>query len=390
MTLARVVVTGLGLISPLGSDLTSFWRALCDGKSAARSWPDLEAAGFRVSVACRVPGFDGPAESRGRRLAIAAARAALASADLEPAADEPVAVYVGTTMGESAAFEAAAEAQALAVAARAPLTLAAATAVAFPRAVRAALGLSGPARAYATACAAGNYAIGAAAERVARGDVRAALAGGVEPFSRIALTGFSRARAMAADRCRPFDGERNGMQLGEAAAFLVLEREADALRRGARPLAVVDRLGLTCDAYHPTAPRPDGAQMARAIRQALGDECAGSQDEGWICAHGSGTRASDAAEALALHQVFDQPPPVTGIKGALGHSLGATTAVGAVAAVLALQHRRLPPTANCRQPDPTLALDVVLEARPAPALRWAVNCGFAFGGLNSALVLRRP
>jgi 3-oxoacyl-[acyl-carrier-protein] synthase II len=250
------------------------------------------------------------------------------------------------------------------------------------------LQLHGPVRAYATACAAGNYAIGAGADLVRSGAVRAALVGGIEPFSRIAMVGFSRARAMTPDVCRPFDRNRAGMQLGEGAAFLVLERESVARARGATPLAAIAALGLSCDAFHPTAPRADGSGMAEAMSIALAEAGVAQRDIGWIAAHGSGTVASDAAEALAIRTAFgDAQPRVTGLKGALGHSMGAATAISAIVATLVLRDEVLPPTATLQEIDPQMDLDVVTSATASPGLRYALNCGYGFGGLNSALLL---
>lgn len=287
--------------------------------------------------------------------------------------------YVGTTMGESMAFERAAEG--------APLSLDEAAAGSYLKAIQSALRIQGPAVAYATACAAGNYAIGAGAEAVRTGLVDLAIAGGVDAFSRIAMAGFSRSRAMTPDFCRPFDAERQGMQLGEAAAFLILEREEAARARRAHVYASVIALSLSCDAYHPIAPRPDGSGMAAAMRHALEAGRVKSEDIGFICAHGSGTSASDAAEAAALHAVFPHRPPVAGVKGALGHSLGAATAVEAVITAPALFYKTLPPTTHLRQLDPGMHIDVVRQAREVPGLQWALNCGYAFGGLNSALLM---
>lgn len=420
--MTRVVVTGLGVRTPLGDDPQSLWRRLLAGECAARDWDDLREAGFPVVRACRIAGSaDAPADRRGRLLAHGAARQAAHAAGLPPGTR--TGVFVGTTMGESAGFEGAGAAAARAGRAgggerghgAAPaatdgaraasgsgtdsaggggagggprLDLEGWTGQAFAAAVAAALGLDGPQRTYGTACAAGNYAIGAAADAVRSGEVAAALAGGVEPFSRIAMLGFARLRAMAAGLCRPFDAARSGMQLGEAAAFLLLEREGTARARGAPVLAAVHGLGLSGDAYHPTAPRPDGSGMAAAMERALAQAGIAPADVGWVCAHGTGTQRSDAAEALALHRVFgDRPPPVSGLKGALGHTLGAATAVEAVASVLALRDGLLPPTANLERADPDLDLDVVARPREAPGLRWTVSCGYAFGGLNSALLL---
>jgi 3-oxoacyl-[acyl-carrier-protein] synthase II len=365
----------MGLITPLGSTVDDLWTALLAGETAAREWGDLAQQGFRITTACRIPDFAG--QPRGRMMAVSAAREAVDHAGIS--LNGHVGVYVGTTMGESLAFERAAEGH--------PFVLEQAAASAYPHELQQALGVEGPAYAYGTACAAGNYAIGAAAEAVRMGRVDAAIAGGVDAFSRIAMVGFSRSRAMSPERCRPFDAERRGMQLGEAAAFVVIEREDAAKKRGAQIYAAVTTLGLSCDAYHATAPRPDGTGMATAMENALRQGKVSSDEIGFICAHGTGTRVSDAAEALAIHSVFAHRPPVSGFKGALGHSLGAATAVEAVITALALHQRTLPPTANLRQLDPEIQIDVVTEPRETPNLRWALNCGYAFGGLNSALLM---
>jgi 3-oxoacyl-[acyl-carrier-protein] synthase II len=374
-----VVVTGLGAITPLGRSVAETWPAVVAGETAAQPWPDLEAEGYRIPVACRVPDLDSKPGRRGEALALAAAQEALAQAGLPPG--DVLAIFVGTTLGESEQFEAAA--------AGGTLDLASAAASHYPRYLQQALGVQGPARAYGTACAAGNYAIGAAAAAVAGGQVTAALAGGVEPFSRIALVGFSRTRAMAGDLCRPFDAGRRGMQLGEAAVFLVLEREEQARARGARPLATVVSLGLSCDAHHPIAPEASGAGMLAAMEDALASGGVEREAVGLLCAHGSGTRASDAAEARAIAAAFPQRPAVFGTKGALGHSLGAATAVEAVLAVMALDGQLAPPTANLQALDPAFNIDVTAAARPLDGVAYALNCGFAFGGINSALLLGR-
>ncbi len=376
----EVVITGIGAITPLGDDLDEVWKRLLASETAARSWQDLAEEGFRTPLAARVTSIAGEDASRGSRMAIAAARRALASSNFRSNKDSGV--FIGTTMGESIAFEQAAAGD------NADL-LNKATATVFPRAVRRVFEGRGPERAYAAACAAGNYAIGAAAEAIASGQIICALAGGVEPFSRIALAGFSRSRAMSGGLCRPFDKQRSGMQLGEAAVLLLLERKEDAEARGVKPLARIMSLGLSCDAYHPTAPSPGGEGMARAMKISLEKAGLRAADINWICAHGSGTRASDDAEAKAIHQVFGNfSPSVSGLKGAFGHSLGAATALEAAVAVLALQHQYLPPTVNFETQDPELAIDVVKEPRETGSCEFILNCGYGFGGLNSALVLQ--
>lgn len=388
----RIVVTGIGAVTPLGNDAQTTWRRVLAGDCAVQDWPDLAALGHRAVRACRVvlPATAGQASvaeaqtRRGRTLALWAAREALAQAGRPAAPDDRHAgIFVGSTLGESAAFEAAAAGQAIDLSGyRVP---------AFCQALAQAFELSGPQEALATACAAGNYAVGAAALALRQGRVPWALAGGVEPFSQLALVGFSRSRAMAQGDCKPFDAQRTGMLLGEGAAMLVLERADDAMARGATVLAEVHGLGLSCDAHHPTAPRPDGLGMARAMRAALAQSGFAPSDVDWVNLHGTGTRASDAAEGLALRSVFTglPMPLLSGSKGALGHALGAASAIELALCVSALQHRVLPPTAGHSLADPEIGLDCTRVAtRPGEqGLRVVMNNAFAFGGVNSTLML---
>jgi 3-oxoacyl-[acyl-carrier-protein] synthase II len=338
----RVVITGVGVVSPLGEAPAPLWEQLLAGQTAARPWPDLASEGHRNNVACRIDNLDCADVNRGQVLAVRAALQAVENARVDP--PKNAGVFLGSTLGESAAFEHVAEGQAL--------PLGELSVASFVEKTRAHFKLSGPRVAVATACAAGNYAIGAGLEALRHGRVPLVLAGGVEPFSRLAQVGFSRSRAMAAGVCKPFDRDRTGMLLGEGAAVFVLETIEGALRRGARPLAEVVTLGLSCDAYHATAPQPDGRGMAKAMRAALDSAGIGAEQIGWINAHGSGTRLSDAAEAKALRSVFgNYLPPVSGSKGALGHALGAASAIETAVCVAGLLAQTIPPTAGHDNPD---------------------------------------
>lgn len=394
----EVVVTGIGAVTALGGDAASTWRALLDGRTGVRRFEDLVAEGFPVALAGRIDdavwGGDGAPDPchRGRALALRAAGEALesaglrhpsgplhSSAGLAGADPERVGCFVGTTMGESAVFETARD--------RGSFDLAAGGGQVFAETIGAHFGIAGPRRTYGTACAAGNYAIAAAARAVAAGRVDVAVAGGVEPFSRIALLGFARMRAMAPDGCAPFGLGRRGMTLGEGAGLVVLQRRADV--EADRVLATVGALGLSADAHHPTAPREDGAQLMTAMHASLQRSGLAPADIGWVSAHGTGTPRSDAVEALSLRAVFGAAPTVSSIKGAIGHTLGAATAIETVVSVCALRDGILPPNTGPTELDETLEVDVVRSARSAPDLDWVMNCGFAFGGLNSALILGR-
>jgi 3-oxoacyl-[acyl-carrier-protein] synthase II len=376
---STVVVTGIGVMSPLGCTPRSLWQHVVAGQSAARPWPDLASEGYRASTACRIDDLDVPPLRRGRALALAAARQAVANAGLEVPPD--TGVFVGSTLGESYAFEQAAEG--------AELDVHDFMVDSFVEAIRGELGAAGPARAVATACAAGNYAVGVAASAIRRGRIRTAIAGGVEPFSRLAMVGFSRSRAMAAEACRPFDRRRTGMLLGEGAALFVLERADDATRRGATPLAEVAALGLSCDAYHAVIPRPDGNGMLGAMRSALSLAGVAATELDWINVHGSGTRPSDAAEGRAIRALFGEAdiPPVSGSKGAIGHALGAASALELAICIEGILASVVPPTAGHEEADEECG--VACTSRPvARPLRWVMNNAFAFGGINSALLLR--
>lgn len=374
----RVVITGMGVVSPLGRSVNALWENLLAGASAVREWPDLAAGGYRCARACRIDSFTSEPLRRGRALGIAAAEQAIAGSGLSLPAG--TGVYIGSTLGESEAFERAAEGEAI--------DLADHMVPSFTEGLRARFQLTGPRESLATACAAGNYAVGAAMAALRNGEVECAIAGGIEPFSKLSMVGFSRSRAMAPETCRPFDAHRNGMMLGEGAAVFVLERAQDALRRGATPLAEVVSLGLACDAYHPTAPRPDGTGMRAAMQSALDAARIAPADVDWVNAHGSGTRASDAAEATALHALFGAAlPPVSGSKGALGHALGASAAIELAICVQGLREGVVPPTAGHEEPEAEGGIACTREPL-SRRMRWVMNNAFAFGGLNSALLLR--
>lgn len=247
--------------------------------------------------------------------------------------------------------------------------------------------LSGPVQALSTACTAGNYAVGAAMTSLQRGDTDVAIAGAAEPFSRIAMVGFTRSRAMATDGCKPFDANRNGMALGEGAAVFVMERKKDALQRGAKPLAEVFALGLSCDAYHPTAPHPDGRGLSKAMNMALQLAKLNAADIDWVNIHGSGTKVSDAAEALALKSVFkNNMPLLSGSKGSIGHALGAASALELAICVNGIATQTIPPTTGHTTRDADIALDCT-TGPVQKKIRFVINNASAFGGLNASLLL---
>lgn len=372
-----VVITGMGVVSPLGTNMDALWDNLLLGKTAVQHFNDLESAGYRNTRACKILNFEAPALSRGLEMALYTTRRAISQAGIS--LPENTGVFLGSTLGESMAYEMAAEGD--------NINLSEYNTYSLARAIATEFCLTGTVNALSTACTAGNYAVGAAMNAIRSGEVPVAIAGGVEPFSRMAMVGFSRSRAMAPETCKPFDAERNGMILGEGAAFFILEKLEDAELRGATPLATVYSLGLSCDAYHPTAPHPDGRGLATAIQHAFKLAGLDSQKADWVNIHGSGTVLSDAAEARALKTVFNyQMPVLSGSKGAIGHALGAASALELAICVRGIVSNIIPPTPGHDIPDEKIGLNCT-TAPLDKKLNIVVNSSSAFGGLNAALLI---
>jgi len=243
---------------------------------------------------------------------------------------------------------------------------------------------------FPTACAAGNYAIGYGFDILQNNEVDFILAGGSDAFFYVAYLGFQRLYAMSTDKCQPFDKNRKGMMLGEGAGMLVLERLDSALKRKADIYAEILGLGLSCDAFHPTAPDPDG--VAKVMENALSRSGLTYKDVDFICAHGTGTPTNDKVEAQAIKSVFKERAkhiPVNSIKSMLGHCMGAASAIEAAACCLTIKYGIIPPTINFETPDPECDIDCVPNEARRQTVNVALNNGFAFGGNNSCLVLRK-
>lgn len=390
----RVAVTGLGIVSAIGLGVDEFLAGLREGTSAARPISAFDTAGFDYANGCEVPNRTAPAPHRGRaaQFAVDAARLAVTDAGLSPAdiAAQRVTIAVGTTDGESRDLDdltaqqcaAGPEAMDPSVVDRVqPLRMSAAIAREFDAERADVLTL-------ATACAAGNYAIGYGYDAVRSGEADVALAGGADALCRKTFTGFYRLGTIAPDVCRPFDAHREGILTGEGAGILVLEPMDVALARGARIYAEVLGYGLACDATHAVA--PDGPGIARCISVALDAAGVAPHEVDLVSAHGTGTRANDVTEVGALSAVFGEALPRTiSIKSMLGHSMGAASALGAAASALALRHQFIPPTINHRDTDVDCPVDCVPNVSVEADLSVVQNNGLAFGGNNAVLVLGR-
>ncbi|TDD40135.1 beta-ketoacyl-[acyl-carrier-protein] synthase family protein [Actinomadura sp. KC06] len=372
---AEPVVTGVGAVTCFGYGAGTLWEAM--GAAAARG-PDRPAdplARMALPLIHLVPDGGGEAD-RAARFALAAADEALRDAGLTAAPD--AAVVVGSCMGEVAASERG----------RGATGAAWDPAFRLAAAVGDRLGATGPNLSVANACAAGTFAVSAAADLVRAGEADLVIAGGSDGYSRIALGCFNRLGAVDPVRCRPFDRHRAGTIFGEGAGMLVLESRARAESRGAAVLARIGGAGWSCDAHHPTAPEPGGAQVARAAREALGD--GGAPD--CVIPHGTGTRLNDVLEAGALRDVIGpglDRVPLYSLKALIGHTGGASAAIAACAAVLMLRSGTVPPNVPLDEQDPECPVWLPQsgpEPLTGPGRRVLVN-GYGFGGNNCSVVL---
>ena len=407
----RVVITGLGAVTPIGTGADGLWAGLAARASAVRHITRFDPAPFRSRIAAEIPDFrpqDHLDAKRAKRLdrfsqlAVTSARFALADAELDPARED--ADRAGAMMGSALGGVAFAESQVERFRVEGPRGLDPALALAvFPGAascnIAIEFGFTGPNSTNAMSCASGTIAVGEAfqAIRTDRADVM--LAGGAEaPLAPMTYAAFSVIRAMSTRNddpthaSRPFDAARDGFVMGEGAAVLVLEERERALARGAKIYAELVGYAFTNDAYHMTAPRPDGRQAARAMRLALADGGVGPTEVGYINAHGSSTPLNDATETTAIKQVFGEHAyrlTVSGTKGYYGHALGASGAIEAGICALAMQRGWLPPTLNLERPDPACDLDCLPGDGRAAAPEIVLSNSFGFGGINASLVLRR-
>lgn len=400
MSYRRVVITGLGAVTSVGLGAEAFLDALRRGASGISKITGFDTTGFPCERAGEVRDFDphswvrrlDPRQlGRSSQFAIAASRMALedAAADVEPRSRERWGVSLGTTEGESRSeFLLVEQWVKSGPEGLSPEIIRQTPADRIASSVASEFDLHGEAVTVSTACAAGNYAIGHAYDLIRLGEADAMLCGGVDSLSRSALAGFYRVGAIAPDACRPFDLNRQGILTGEGAGVILLESLDGARARGARIYAEVLGYGLNCDAGHMTA--PDAQSIAACMRLAYANARINAWDVDYICAHGTGTKLNDAVEAAAIREVFgDIPPPTSAIKSMIGHTMGAASALAAVACTLALQHGFIPPTINSETPDPECGLDCVPNEARRAELNVVQNDGFAFGGNNSILILGR-
>ncbi len=408
--MTRVVVTGLGPLTASGSGVEGLWQGLRKRRSPVAAVSTFDPSPWRTRIAAEVPDFrpEDHMEARtARRLdrysqfavacvGLALRDAGLTAEDLEP---ERVAVQVGSALGGVAHAEHQVAAF-LREGVRAVDPRVALHTFCGAASCNAAIhfGFTGPNSTNAMSCASGTIAIGDAWRLVRGGEVDVAIAAGVEaPLSPLSFGAFAIIRAMStrnddpAGACRPFDADRDGFVMGEGACALILERADHASARGARIYGEVSGYGLTNDAHHMTAPRPDGSQAARAIARALQTADLAPEDVDLVSAHGSSTPLNDSTETRAIRAAFGEHAErlaVYGTKPYHGHALGASGAIEAAITLLAMRRGWIPPTLNLDRPDPACDLDYVAGAGRERRSAAAVSNSFGFGGINASIALR--
>lgn len=401
---ARVVITGIGVVTSIGVGRDAFWTSVLAGCSGISPVESFDTSQYSVHLGGEIKQFSGrdyistlnpDRIGRASQLAITAARLALNDADesLEHLNSAQVGVSMGTTSGEPNQIEQFDDCY---VEQR------------FDRInpdfiwtypchfiagyVASELRVTGRVMMIPAACAAGTYAITHAYDVLRSGQAQVMLAGGADSFSRITYSGFARLLAIAPERCQPFDRNRKGMIPGEGAAVLVLEPLERALKRNAPIYAEIAGYGMSCDAYHMTGSHPEGDGAVRALNRAIRESGVTPGDIDYISAHGTGTKSNDMHETTTVKQVFGEAAnriPMSSIKSMLGHTMGAASAIETAVCALAIHSGRIPPTINYEEPDPECDLDYVPnEARDVP-VRVAMNNAYAFGGTNASLILKR-
>jgi 3-oxoacyl-[acyl-carrier-protein] synthase II len=405
----RVVVTGVGVVSPLGLTATSTWDGLVSGRSGVGPITLFDPAGFPVRIAGEVPAFD-PVSVFGKRrarhldrvtqLALVATTEAMEASKLNVGADpHRVGVLFGTGIGGIGSFE-----DGVAVLTErgpdwvSPYTLP----MMIPNMVAGLVAMEWGIRGYSscsvTACSASAHAIGQGLDLVRAGRADAMVCGGSEAaITRVGIAGFAAMKALSTRNddppaaSRPFDATRDGFVMGEGSAVLVLEEREAAQRRGAPILAEVAGYGATSDAHHMTQPHPEGDGAVQAMRLACEDAGVRPEDVDYVNAHGTSTPPNDRIETLALKRFFGKKvPPVSSTKSMTGHTLGAAGALESVICIQALNEQTLPPTINQVNPDPDCDLDYVPNQARSASLETAMTNSFGFGGHNATLIFRRP
>lgn len=407
----RVVVTGMGMVSPLGMGVEKTWNALIHGKSGVGRITRFDSAGFDTQIAAEVKDFapeNFMDKKEARRMDIfiqyAVAAAVMAMEDsqfkITPQNAERVGVVVGAGLGGLTTIESFHKVLLEKGPGRiSPFFIPMLIVNEAPGHISMRFGAKGPNSSVVTACATGNHNIGDAWKMIQRGDADAIIAGGVEStITPLAVGGFNAMKALSTRNSepekasRPFDKDRDGFVMGEGAGIILLEEMEQALKRGAKIYAEIVGYGLTGDAYHITAPAPNGEGAARCMAMALKDAGIRPEEVGYINAHGTSTDYNDLYETIAIKTVFKEHArkiPVSSTKSMTGHLLGGAGGVESIFTVLTIFQGVIPPTINYETPDPNCDLDYVPNVARKAEVRVALSNSFGFGGTNAVLVFKK-
>lgn len=418
MTGRRVVITGMGVVAPGGIGMKNFWNLISEGRTATRGITFFDPSQFRSRVAAEID-FDAEAHGlspqetrrmdRAAQLAVVAAREAVADSGLELREQDPhrtgvtIGSAVGATMGLDQEYRVVSDGGRLDLVDHeyaVPHLYDHFVPSSFAAEVAWAVGAEGPSAVVSTGCTSGLDSVGHAAELLREGSADIMIAGATDaPISPITMACFDAIKATTPRNddperaSRPFDGTRNGFVLGEGAAVFVLEELGSAQRRDAHLYAEIASCASRCNAFHMTGLRPDGAEMAEAIRVALDEAKVNAEEIDYINAHGSGTKQNDRHETAAFKRSLGAHAyrtPVSSIKSMIGHSLGAIGAIEIAASALAMEHNLVPPTANLHTADPECELDYVPLTARDQLTDAVLTVGSGFGGFQTAMVLTRP
>ena len=407
----RVVVTGIGAVTPFGIGKDAFWEGLANGRSGVRRITRFDASELASQIAGEVPDFD-PLQFMDRKdarrmdrftqFAVAAAGLALTDAGLDkqiPLGDR-VGVLIGSGIGGLETLEEQCSILITRGANRvSPFFVPMMIADMAAGQVSIQFGARGHNACTVTACCSGSHSIGDAFRVIQRGEADVMISGGAEaPIVRLAMAGFCSAKTLSTRNdeperaCRPFDANRDGFVMGEGSGIVILEELEHARSRGAKIYGELVGYGATGDAYHITTPAPEGDGAARAMQAALEDAGLGAEAVDYINAHGTSTEYNDYFETIAIKRVFGKRAdqiPVSSTKSMVGHLLGAAGGAELIACLLAMEHNLIPPTINYEEPDPRCDLDYVPNVARNASLQVAMSNSFGFGGHNAVLVVKR-
>ena len=407
----RVVVTGIGAVTPLGIGKDVFWQGLANGRSGVRRITRFDPSELTAQIAGEVPDFD-PLEFMDRKDArrmdrfsqFAVAATALALADAGLSEQVPLGERAGVLIGSGVGGIETLEEQALTLVTKgvgriSPFFVPMMIADMAAGQVSIQFGAKGHNACTVTACCSGTHSVGDAFRVIQRGEADIMISGGAEaPLSQLAMGGFCSAKTLSTRNdapqraCRPFDAGRDGFVMGEGSGILILEELEHARSRGARIYGELVGYGATGDAYHITTPAPEGDGAARAMLAALQDAGLRPDEVDYINAHGTSTQYNDYFETVAIKRVFGKQADqvsISSTKSVTGHLLGAAGGVELIACLLAMEHSLIPPTINYEEPDPRCDLDYVPNKAREADVKVAMSNSFGFGGHNAVLVVQK-